>query len=350
MKKTNYISLLIALTLISCTSVSNRGSTSPALIVEKQNDQDHVTKDSTMSIPAAKAIAYTVKTHTNSEMITSFCKTVDLHFEKYQWGTSNCSDYSWHHVRKSHLGHPLAWFVFNQTEGLETNTTVILCGVHGDEITPIKFCFDIMDDLRKNPKLLHNGRVVIVPLVTPDSFFIEKPTRTNARGVDVNRNFPTRDWNHDALRLWEHRYRKDKRRYPGPKAMSEQETIFQVNLIQRYKPNKIISVHAPLSLLDYDGPAFTEVNGQAAKELLIQMSDKSGNYKVSNYPFFPGSLGNWAGQERSIPTYTLELPNSDWHKTERYFSMFREAIHLAIKNDLSKTTNLLKKQVSDHDH
>ena len=35
--------------------------------------------------------------------------------------------------------------------------------------------------------------------------------------------------------------------------MSEQETYFQVNLIKRYMPSKIISVHAPLTIIDYDG-------------------------------------------------------------------------------------------------
>src|SRR5690606_11277168 len=96
--------------------------------------------------------------------------------------------------------------------------------------------------------------VVIVPLVNPDSYFKERPTRTNERGVDVNRNFPTRDWNEEALAQWRRRYSGDKRRYPGPEAISEPETLFQVNLIKRYRPSKIVTVNAPLTLLDYDGP------------------------------------------------------------------------------------------------
>jgi protein MpaA len=76
------------------------------------------------------------------------------------------------------------------------------------------------------------------------------------------------------------------------------------------------------------------------------MSDIAGKYKVSNYPFFTGSLGNWAGNERKIPTYTLELPNSDWNKTDQYFKMFRGAIHHAIQNDL--TASKEKKKVSQN--
>lgn len=287
---------------------------------------------------------YLVFTKENTSKIKNHCDNVDLYFKKYDWGSSKCHDYTWHHVRDSHLGNPIMWFVFGDDEAKDINTTMIFCGVHGDEITPVKFCFDVLEDLRKNPSIYKEKRVVLAPLVTPDSFFKNKPTRTNARGVDVNRNFPTKDWAKSAKRLWAKRYRKDKRRYPGKYALSEQETIFQVNLINRYKPNKIISIHSPLTLLDYDGPTFGNVTGKAAKKLLIQMSNSAGKYKVSNYPFFTGSLGNWAGNERNIPTYTLELPNSDWHKTDRYFKMFRTAIHHAIQNDLSK--NEMKKKFS----
>lgn len=277
---------------------------------------------------------YQIFSRPNTLKVKNYCDTMEKYFSKYNWGTSHCHDYTWHHVRNSHLGRPIVWFVFGDDDAKKINTTMILCGVHGDEITPVKFCFDVLDDLKRNPELFKDSRVVLAPLVSPDSFFKAKPTRTNARGVDVNRNFPTKDWAKNAHRLWKKRYRKDKRRYPGRYALSEQETIFQVNLINRYKPNKIISIHAPLTLLDYDGPTFGNVAGKAAKDLLIQMSDSAGKYKVSNYPFFTGSLGNWAGNERNIPTYTLELPNSDWNKTDRYFKMFRLAIHHAIKNDL----------------
>ena len=78
-----------------------------------------------------------------------------------------------------------------------------MCGVHGDEITPIKFCFDLIEDLNNNPQIIGENNIVIVaPIVNPDSFFKKKPTRTNARGIDINRNFPTKDWHKQALKLW----------------------------------------------------------------------------------------------------------------------------------------------------
>lgn len=279
---------------------------------------------------------YKVKTKGNTIDIKEYCDKVDKYFEKYSWGKSKCHDYSWNHVRSSYYGNPIVWFVYgNESKKENKNVTFIECGVHGDEITPIKFCYDLLEDLRYNPeKIGEDNLVVISPIVTPDAFFRKKPTRTNARGVDINRNFPTKDWERSALKLWKSRYKSDKRRFPGNKALSEQETIFQVNIIKRYKPKKVISVHAPLTMLDYDGPHFTQERGKAAKQLLVTMSDKAGKYKISNYPFFTGSLGNWAGNERDIPTYTLELPNTDWHKTSKYYRLFREAILHAINDKL----------------
>ncbi len=107
-----------------------------------------------------------------------------------------------------------------------------------------------------------------------------------------------------------------------------------MNLILRYKPNKIVSVHAPLTLLDYDGPSLTNESGKPAKALLEGMSEKSSNYKVSNYPVFPGSLGNWAGNEKRIPTYTLELPNTNPAETDKFWGMFKDAVFLAIDHQM----------------
>ncbi|MDO9182471.1 MAG: M14 family zinc carboxypeptidase [Bacteriovorax sp.] len=284
--------------------------------------------------------------------INTFCKNMDVHFKKYNWDKSNCEKYDWIHVRNSVLGEPLTWTVFGDVSDEEKPTfkqkdiSIIMCGVHGDEITPIKFCFDIMAYLKEiydNPEVINkefsNKIVIVAPLVNPDSFFKARPSRINARGVDVNRNFPTKDWARDARRLWIANFRKDKRRNPGFAANSEPEVIFQMNLIKRYGPDKIISVHSPLTMLDYDGPNTIVgglVNGAKAHELLIQMSKDASDYKIENYPFFPGSLGNWAGKERDIPTYTLELPTSDPSKSEQYWKLFKSAIHNAIAHDLKE--------------
>lgn len=270
---------------------------------------------------------------TLTEPIQRFCTDLKKKFDEYGWGEPRCEDFKWNHVRNSNLGTPLIWTVFGDEKSASAeNTTVVMCGVHGDEITPVKFCWDLIRELRMNHDF-KDKVVVVAPLVAPDSFFKDKPTRTNGRGIDVNRNFPTQDWRLEAHKRWK-QHGHDKRKFPGHQAGSEQETIFQMNLILRYKPNKVISVHAPLSLLDYDGPTLTSESGKSAQELLQQMSQKSSGYKVSNYPVFPGSLGNWAGKEKHIPTYTLELPNTNFKESERFWNLFKDAMIYAVDNKM----------------
>ena len=281
----------------------------------------------------------------NTPKVKKFCRKISKKFLHWGWGHSRCESFSWHHVRDSYLGDPLMWVTYGDEEEHKDkpkNVTMIMCGVHGDEITPIKFCFDVLHYLYKlepntdEHKNFKDNLIVVAPIANPDSFFRKRPSRTNYRGVDINRNFPTKDWDTRALKLWREWYRKDKRRFPGNKPLSEPETYFQVNLIKRYNPNRIISVHAPLTILDYDGPSVANApHGHhevalSAKHLLVQMSKKAKDYKIKNYPFFPGSLGNYAGNERNIPTYTLELPTSDNRKHKEYWDKFRNSIDYAM--------------------
>lgn len=302
-----------------------------------------------LSVSAATAES----SHKLTPSMSTFCKKLEGQFKKYGWSKSDCESYEWLTYRNSVLGDPLTWTVFGDASDEEKpsfqqkDVSMIMCGVHGDEITPIKFCFDIMEYLRQSyadPKFKEefaNKVVIVAPLVNPDSFFKARPTRVNARGVDVNRNFPTKDWSRDARRLWISHFKKDKRRNPGVTPNSEPEVVFQMNLVKRYGPDKIISVHSPLTMLDYDGPnaVVEDIDGAKAHELLIQMSKDASDYKIQNYPFFPGSLGNWAGKERDIPTYTLELPTSDPSKSPQYWKLFKTAIHNAIAHDLKKPGN-----------
>jgi murein peptide amidase A len=318
------------------TSLQKRQHSISAIPGTKSVPQEEV---KTPVVPPKKFIP---KKRPLSKHIAKYCKKVDRKFHKYGWKKSHCEKLNWHHVRNSFLGDPLIWLTYGKEVAEQKNiknTTLILCGVHGDEITPVKFCFDIINHLEKSFMDHPNDLVVVAPVVNPDSFFKRRPTRTNHNGIDINRNFPTKDWQAKAIKLWKKRYRKDRRRNPGKRPLSEQETIFQVNLIKRYAPNKIISVHAPLTMLDYDGPDHSkqkETIGSMANQLLVQMSKQANGYKIRNYPFFPGSLGNWAGNEQKIPTYTLELPSSDNRNSRKYWNLFKDAIHSAIFSDFGR--------------
>jgi protein MpaA len=179
-------------------------------------------------------------------------------------------------------------------------------------------------------------RVVVAPLVNPDGFLMKKPSRTNGNGIDLNRNFFTLDWYGKARKLWQDLRRGSAAHFPGHFPNSEVETIFQIALIDDYRPDKILSIHAPLGFLDYDGPGDGQPlrpltsTEKSAKRLVRAISEKAQNYKVVDYVFYPGSLGNYAGNERQIPTVTLELETTEAKLVDTYWAQFWPGIVQSI--------------------
>ena len=170
---------------------------------------------------------------------------------------------------------------------------LVIGGVHGDEFSAISIGYLWMQAMLAHPEAI-NHHWLFLPLANPDGLYRQPSTRTNANNIDLNRNFPTPDWNELALQFWETHARRNARRYPGPAPASEPETQWQVEIIKTFQPDAIISIHAPYGLLDYDGPDFVR-------------PDKMGNLTMQQLGTFPGSLGRYAGEYLNIPVLTIEL-------------------------------------------
>jgi protein MpaA len=269
--------------------------------------------------------------------IKSLCDRLSNSYVLFKWkpASEGCGDkgINWRSQLKSHGGSPLLYAEF----GHGSSTTLILGGVHADELTPIPLTFKFANHLQINPGLIPEGsRVIVAPLINPDGFFRRGASRANGRGVDVNRNFFTQDWYATAKTWWSEKRNKNARHFPGHIPNSEIETLFQIWLIDTFKPDKIISIHAPLGFYDYDGPgdqkprALTD-SEEKARTLVRNMSANSRNYKVVDYSFYPGSLGNYAGNERGIPTVTLELETTNPDKVAEYWVQFSPGLEHAVK-------------------
>lgn len=137
---------------------------------------------------------------------------------------------------------------------------------------------------RSNPK----NRLLFIPCLNPDG--LANNTRQNSNSIDINRNFPTKNWVSESF---------TSEYFGGKNSSSEIETQFVIDIIEEFSPDVILTLHAPYKVVNYDGPA---------KEIAAKISQIIG-YPSSNdigYPT-PGSLGTYAGIERNIPIITLEL-------------------------------------------
>ena len=169
---------------------------------------------------------------------------------------------------------------------------LLVGGIHGDEYSSVSVVFKWMNILNQYHSGLFHWR--IAPLVNPDGLLQDESQRMNANGVDLNRNFPTPDWQAKTEDYWVNKTRRNPRRYPGEAPLSEPETRWLAREIERFEPDVIVSVHAPYGVVDYDGPRDGPYHlGRLYLELL-------GTY--------PGSLGRYAGMHLNKPLVTIELP------------------------------------------
>jgi hypothetical protein len=118
---------------------------------------------------------------------------------------------------------------------------LIMGGMHGDEYSSISILFKWL-------ALFSPGAAEgafhwrFAPLVNPDGLLDGgQAKRQNANGVDLNRNFPSRDWNDTAARYWQESTGSNPRRFPGESAASEPEVQWVVQQIEEFQPDVIVS-------------------------------------------------------------------------------------------------------------
>lgn len=165
--------------------------------------------------------------------------------------------------------------------GCVENSKVLVIGCfHGDEP---QGNYLINEYLKEYP----NSNLAFIPCL--NKYGVEHNVRTNSNGVDLNRNFPTANWELTEKNEF----------FGGTSPASEVETLFVMEAVKKIKPELILTLHAPFKVVNYDGDA---------KEISEKISEITG-YPVEasiGYPT-PGSFGSWAGIENKIPTVTLEL-------------------------------------------
>ncbi len=173
---------------------------------------------------------------------------------------------------------------------------MLIGGIHADELSSISIIFKWMRILDKYHSGLFHWKVI--PLLNPDGLLQDgNSLRVNSNGVDLNRNFPAPDWEANALDgYWVGRTGRNPRRYPGPSALSEPESLWLAKEIERFRPDVIVSVHAPYGVVDFDGPP--------------KGPGKLGELHLNLLGTYPGSLGNYAGLQKNIPVVTIELKHS----------------------------------------
>lgn len=186
----------------------------------------------------------------------------------------------------SREGRELCYWVLGAGE----ETVLVFGGIHGDERSSSELAFCFLAWLEQHPEQLRGRRLVVAPASNPDG--LAQGVRGNARGVDLNRNFPAQNWRPQGAA---HR--------PGLHPRSEPETRFLLFLLQVYSPARVVTLHGAAGCINWDGPA---------RELAAAMALRCGLPARASigYPT-PGSFGSYLGIDLGIPVITFELSRND---------------------------------------
>jgi murein peptide amidase A len=129
-----------------------------------------------------------------------------------------------------------------------TPTRVVWAAIHGEESVTLQAARHLLQVVHAD-----DSCAVVVPVLNPDG--VLAGTRQNARGVDLNRNFPGASWQ-DApsptfwptsmVRTTERRTQLSS---PGTAGGSEPEVQAIMSLVERVQPELVIDLHTPLECI-----------------------------------------------------------------------------------------------------
>lgn len=200
-------------------------------------------------------------------------------------------------IGSSREGRPITAYYYGNGD----STILFTGGIHGEERSGSATMNSWTSYLEANAHKLPAGRqVVVVPSINPDG--LARGTRLNAAGVNLDRNYPSRDWAKSIQTSGGHLPAGG-----GASAGSEPETKAVIGLVNSLSIRLAVSHHAQGSLVgsnsvgDADSLARTYGSAVGYGSMIGSAEDTMG-YAIT------GEFETWLG-ERRIPAILIELPN-----------------------------------------
>jgi predicted deacylase len=180
---------------------------------------------------------------------------------------------------------------------------LLVAGLHGEEPETVQLARGILDRVDAE-----DATCAIVLCANPDG--VADGTRQNARGVDLNRNFPAASWRagttpsypagiDPALRVPANRTNTSS---TGAAPLSEPESAALAALVERLEPTLVLDLHAPLELV-LTTPLVPEgIASALAEAARMELTSELGSP-------VPGALRDWLA-DRGIPCITYEVEHA----------------------------------------
>ena len=186
--------------------------------------------------------------------------------------------------------------------GSGSNTILYVGGMHGNEYSSVILMERWLEELDRNPDRIPNNKtLIIIPESCPDC--VVARSRLNANRVDLNRNFPTDDWQSEVY-------------IPGPthlskgggdRALSEPEAAALAALVRRERPILTLTYHAVADVvISNDAGRSVQWGREYARLSGYDFSTTNDIENVFNYQA-TGAFEDWIKDELNLPALLVEL-------------------------------------------
>lgn len=197
--------------------------------------------------------------------------------------------------------------------------TMYVGAIHGNESSSSGLMKSWTDDLEANPSLYSGRRVVVVPTINPDG--VAANTRTNAHGVNLNRNFPTDGWVSDINDTDGHHAGGG-----GSAPLSEPEAQALASLTTSLHPRLLLSFHAVGSLVTGDPGGYSA--GYAAKYAsMVGYSDTTYSSGGGFDYDITGAYETWTTTKQGIPSMVVELGSYGYYSFSHHQAALRAMLN-----------------------
>lgn len=192
----------------------------------------------------------------------------------------------WHSIGRSGRGQS----IYAQTVGDGPRRVLVIAGLSGVEPSGPALADYFAAFLRRHPEIVVQSSVTIVHAINPDGLIAR--TAFNRRGVELDRNFATRDWV---------RGQQTQAVLTGPTAGSEPESQLVTQLIAQTQPELLIVLGG--------SPRTPQLSATSTARESIRLVEEFTNWPVADWPAAerPGALLTLA-EERGLPAVLVQLP------------------------------------------
>jgi D-alanyl-D-alanine carboxypeptidase len=205
--------------------------------------------------------------------------------------------------------------------GRGNEVVFLIAGIHGNEPNTVKTAREIIDRLKQSSTPLPaNKSLWIIPNLNPDGY--DRGRRLNNNSVDLNRNFPTRDWK-------PYFYLFSNRISAGARPLSEPETSAIHLFFQSLDP----SIRMVVLSLHSKGNAVIPGNKEYYNQNLTCLVQDSTGYYFNTVGYDThGDLTRYLAEKWKIASVTVELKT----KTDPETDTIHQTLQQLLLTDLSQ--------------